>query len=414
MILLRAVFFILAIEAIYYSYRVEAASTSNKWGIQMNRRANRVLTSRLSAIVDPELFSHARDAVTSMHWQTAIDNSLLGPLLRQTPKISDLHPLLESTSLSKLSTLSTDMHDRLFSVTSSIRVPHLEFPFRFKLSSFSSTANGATAAAGIREWVEGNSYLKLLDIAQLPFLDENMRQLITEQLPAWQRILLGFIGLDVIPLGIDALIVKQIFGLGKGAPLIKTSLDIDPSGLPLTYDVNAITAFYRQRPQIVVTRLVELLSLSSELLLGLFADRSAGTKATETNAPERAKQLRKLITKLGPAFVKVGQAISVRPDILSEAYLEELVLLQDQVPPFDSALTQQILARELHPLVPIEVFEDMGAFASPVAAARLVNYHQTRSVFPPPPLHGVLSLYIYRYLKARSWHAIYIMPASCF
>ena len=54
----------------------------------------------------------------------------------------------------------------------------------------------------------------------------------------------------------------------------------------------------------------------------------------EKNAGVRAVQLREKLTKLGPAFVKVGQALSTRPDLLPGRYLEELSSLQDALPTF--------------------------------------------------------------------------------
>jgi predicted unusual protein kinase regulating ubiquinone biosynthesis (AarF/ABC1/UbiB family) len=40
--------------------------------------------------------------------------------------------------------------------------------------------------------------------------------------------------------------------------------------------------------------------------------------------------------RLGPAFVKIGQALSSRPDIMPPVWLEELEQLQDRIPPFPS------------------------------------------------------------------------------
>lgn len=53
--------------------------------------------------------------------------------------------------------------------------------------------------------------------------------------------------------------------------------------------------------------------------------------------PERAKAFRKLLEELGPAFVKLGQYLAQREDILPEEYIKELILLQDHVGtiPFD-------------------------------------------------------------------------------
>ena len=46
------------------------------------------------------------------------------------------------------------------------------------------------------------------------------------------------------------------------------------------------------------------------------------TRSVEANMRKRAVQLRELLTKLGPSFVKVGQALSSRPDLLPKPYLE--------------------------------------------------------------------------------------------
>jgi hypothetical protein len=48
----------------------------------------------------------------------------------------------------------------------------------------------------------------------------------------------------------------------------------------------------------------------------------------DKNAPRRAAELRSLLSGLGPSFVKIGQALSARPDLLPQVYLEALSDLQ--------------------------------------------------------------------------------------
>src|SRR5213595_2996065 len=50
-------------------------------------------------------------------------------------------------------------------------------------------------------------------------------------------------------------------------------------------------------------------------------------------SPERAAAFRKRLVELGPAYVKLGQVLSTRPDLLPETYIKELEQLQDDVDP---------------------------------------------------------------------------------
>ncbi len=56
---------------------------------------------------------------------------------------------------------------------------------------------------------------------------------------------------------------------------------------------------------------------------------------------KRAAQLRDIITSLGPFFIKLGQALSIRPDILTPNTMVELQKLCDKVPSFDSEIAFQ-------------------------------------------------------------------------
>ena len=62
---------------------------------------------------------------------------------------------------------------------------------------------------------------------------------------------------------------------------------------------------------------------------------------------KRAIQLRNIVTSLGPAYIKLGQALSIRPDILSPAAMVELQKLCDKVPSFDTAEAMRVLDAEL-------------------------------------------------------------------
>ncbi|KAI5586885.1 hypothetical protein POPTR_006G275600v4 [Populus trichocarpa] len=67
----------------------------------------------------------------------------------------------------------------------------------------------------------------------------------------------------------------------------------------------------------------------------------------EEVVPYRARQLRNLLCDLGPSFIKAGQVLASRPDIIREDYMNELCILQDDVPPFPNQVAFNIIEEEL-------------------------------------------------------------------
>ncbi|OAY79548.1 putative aarF domain-containing protein kinase, chloroplastic [Ananas comosus] len=67
----------------------------------------------------------------------------------------------------------------------------------------------------------------------------------------------------------------------------------------------------------------------------------------EEVVPYRARQLRNLLCDLGPSFIKAGQVLANRPDIIREDYMNELCILQDDVPPFPNRVAFDIIEEEL-------------------------------------------------------------------
>lgn len=65
---------------------------------------------------------------------------------------------------------------------------------------------------------------------------------------------------------------------------------------------------------------------------------------------ERAARLLDSLFTLGPTFVKLGQILSTRPDVLPPAYIDELSKLQDEVPPADWTDAREVLEAELGPV----------------------------------------------------------------
>jgi len=138
--------------------------------------------------------------------------------------------------------------------------------------------------------------------------------------------------------------------------------------LPTKYDPAAIGSYYSLYPGKTMARTTALLGELGSFGISLLKDLQGGE--WESNMYKRAAELRELISRQGPAFVKLGQAIAIRPDILPAAYLEELQKLLDQVAPFDSTEARGILERNLG-RDPAGIFVDMSSFEEPIASASI-------------------------------------------
>lgn len=132
------------------------------------------------------------------------------------------------------------------------------------------------------------------------------------------------------------------------------------------YDADAIARYYRQFPLLVIKRMLTIVWVLGGFCLRLTLDKWRGVE--EANKYKRARELRELLTKLGPTYIKVGQALSTRPDLVRKDFLEELTKLQDQLPPFDSAIAFNMIETELERPVK-DIYREISP--EPVAAASL-------------------------------------------
>jgi len=95
--------------------------------------------------------------------------------------------------------------------------------------------------------------------------------------------------------------------------------------------------------------------------------------ADDPELREQAAQLADDLESMGPAFVKLGQVLSTRPDLLPEPYLEALARLQDEVAPFPATEARRVFAEETGS-APAAVFTSFGD--EPMASASVGQVHR--------------------------------------
>ncbi|HYO91354.1 MAG TPA: AarF/ABC1/UbiB kinase family protein, partial [Pyrinomonadaceae bacterium] len=100
-----------------------------------------------------------------------------------------------------------------------------------------------------------------------------------------------------------------------------------------------------------------------------------GTAKKEARLEQQAVWLKESLIHLGPTFIKIGQALGTRGDLLPLAYIKQLVLLQDQVPPFPTAEAYARIEAELGRSVQ-EAYAEIDA--EPIAAASLGQVYRAR------------------------------------
>lgn len=125
-------------------------------------------------------------------------------------------------------------------------------------------------------------------------------------------------------------------------------------------------------------RMDEILSILSRQGFGWMVEKmelkhrlpfSHRVKKTPKPAPER---LRETFEQLGPTFIKFGQILAQRPDIVPEEYIEELEKLEDSVPEFDPEISRRTIKNEIGPIE-----ENFSSFEDePMAAASIAQVHR--------------------------------------
>ncbi len=117
--------------------------------------------------------------------------------------------------------------------------------------------------------------------------------------------------------------------------------------------------------------LVDLLKIDQYIEIGLqMISRNRRERLEKLSRPER---VRLALEELGPTYVKLGQVLSTRPDLIPVDFITELTKLQDKVPPFDTKEVERIVSQELG-AAPDEVFATFER--TPLASASIGQVHK--------------------------------------
>ena len=113
--------------------------------------------------------------------------------------------------------------------------------------------------------------------------------------------------------------------------------------------------------------------LSIKILMRIFS-LTTFNKDSENKSP--GERLKNSFLTLGPAFIKLGQFLATRPDIVGQEFSQELQKLQDQMPAFDISQSKDALRKELGE----EKYQQITYLSKPIAAASIAQVHFAKIV----------------------------------
>ena len=131
---------------------------------------------------------------------------------------------------------------------------------------------------------------------------------------------------------------------------------------------------FRQRVR-DINRLRNIINVLIQQGFGLMLHQIKLVPSKKDSKPKVPHEVRLRLTleQLGPTFVKFGQILSLRPDLIPKQYVQELGKLHDSVPPFPYKDVKNIIEQELHK--PIDkIFSSFDE--TPIASASIAQVHK--------------------------------------
>lgn len=144
----------------------------------------------------------------------------------------------------------------------------------------------------------------------------------------------------------------------------------------MVYSQDGIQQYWSGKSGEVQGRWAEFLGLSSPFLLKVLS--SLAMNRYDESEKEIVNDLRIILEKLGPTYVKMGQMLSIRPDIIGEVAMDELKKLQDGVKKFPTEEALEVIRIEYGIDDISEVFAELSE--EPVAAASLAQVYKGKLI----------------------------------
>ena len=144
------------------------------------------------------------------------------------------------------------------------------------------------------------------------------------------------------------------------------------NNLETTYSSNKNLIWILLRPWILFPRVLYILLTLLFFIIRLIFQGQSKNKNVQKNL---SKYLFNVITDLGPCYIKLGQALSTRPDLVTQDWLNELTNLQDNLPAFEHKVALQTIEEELGSNI-ISLFEEFPN--KPIASASLGQVYRAK------------------------------------
>ncbi|HAC64071.1 MAG TPA: hypothetical protein DCF68_11150 [Cyanothece sp. UBA12306] len=142
----------------------------------------------------------------------------------------------------------------------------------------------------------------------------------------------------------------------------------------LTHSVTSKSLRWQRATSSPLVRQWEVFGITLQFILALGWDKLVGNNSSRRRH-DRARWLVRKLLELGPTFIKIGQSLSTRADLIPLEYIQELSQLQDRVPPFNSNEAVAVIETEFGKSIE-ELFKNFET--TPLASASLGQVHRAR------------------------------------